>query len=941
MANLQRTPVSYRPFTGQAVLADGLLAVDRPGGEALASVAKDLFQLGNMFEGQANQEAQRRGVAAAEADALANRPRVSVSGGDPIMDRPAPASGQRSPTDERAPVFTNAPAPKNTISGPPEVVDAISKAAARYGVPVSAMLQIAKIESRLKPDAKNPNSSAGGLFQQTDGNAARYGVSNRFDPYQSADGAARFMRDNIAYLTQKLGRAPTAGELYLAHQQGAGGAAKLLTNPSAPAVAVVGRKAVLGNGGNDRMTAGEFASMWTRRVNGGEVGLTYSSSVDRRTPIEISATGSMPLTGRNSIFGRAYDETMTRQYSASLNDEMLTAGSQLYEKLKDSPEDLQAAFMQLKERQLSDHVSPGVQLDYERAFDKMSQLYLAKAQAEREDKIDKQERADYADAGSRYSESFNRSLVGIDPAKDQSVTVASAEAARLKDYYREGAARGYWSQATADQRIADIDGRVKSTFYVKQAEGKSAAEIAALHTQLKEDYVAGKLEGVDGDAWSRIDSGLDQLERAKKADDARQQSEVAKTAGNLIDRVTQGYTIDETEIAQLAEKAHGLPEGEAIVKATTDVLEIGKALREGPLSGAEKKLDELKKSIGDTPTDRQRATVKTAEAMIAQARKTLAADPLGYAEKAGVIQEAGSLGDVQTAGDLEALVSKRVGLADQVSKHFGIEARVFRPGETAAIDKMLKEDPAQGALMAGAIIKGAGPRAFDTLNEFGKSAPVMTAAGAIIAGGGSPQAAEDAIAGSGKTPEGKPYSVKGQDVRRAAGVARVSSAMPWQPKDGARIVQAAEWIARKRMYDQGVEFDAPEAQDIYNQALQEAAGATFDGQAQYGGFVPYDPGGWLQGSHDVIAPPEMRADKFDDVIDALQDSDFPVKPKGGVDAIKSLWPVYTAYGYLFVDMDRGGNPAPIMGEDGKPFVLDFTRLAPVLAKRVPGSFRGY
>src|SRR5690606_16574278 len=109
----------------------------------------------------------------------------------------------------RAAVEEDAKAPYSNI---PESIGAvIDNAAKKYGVDAGALRRIAWLESKGDPKAKNPKSSAGGLFQQIDSNAKQYGVADRFDAAQSADGAARFMRDNIAYLTKELGRAPTTG----------------------------------------------------------------------------------------------------------------------------------------------------------------------------------------------------------------------------------------------------------------------------------------------------------------------------------------------------------------------------------------------------------------------------------------------------------------------------------------------------------------------------------------------------------------------------------------------------------------------------------------------------------------------------------------------------------------------------------------------------------
>ena len=135
-----------------------------------------------------------------------------------------------------------------------------------FGLPSGYLARTAEIESGFNPNAKNPNSSAGGLFQFIDSTAKQYGLQDRFDPRQATEAAARLAADNARILERGLGRAPTAGELYLAHQQGAGGALKLLRNPDARAEDVVGSAAARLNRGGGR-TAGDFASMWTGKFD--------------------------------------------------------------------------------------------------------------------------------------------------------------------------------------------------------------------------------------------------------------------------------------------------------------------------------------------------------------------------------------------------------------------------------------------------------------------------------------------------------------------------------------------------------------------------------------------------------------------------------------------------------------------------------------------------
>lgn len=143
------------------------------------------------------------------------------------------------------------------------VTGAIQQAAKATGTSFQYLLATAKVESNLNPDAAAKTSSAGGLFQfieqtwlgtikeagpslgygryanaisRTD--SGRYVVANpeakaeilklRQDPTANAMMAGVLTKSNAAVLSQKLGRQPTDGELYIAHFLGAKGAATLI-----------------------------------------------------------------------------------------------------------------------------------------------------------------------------------------------------------------------------------------------------------------------------------------------------------------------------------------------------------------------------------------------------------------------------------------------------------------------------------------------------------------------------------------------------------------------------------------------------------------------------------------------------------------------------------------------------------------------------------------
>jgi hypothetical protein len=181
---------------------------------------------------------------------------ISTTAPEDLIQR----GGPRNEGDTQLDLFPDAPETSPLIG-------TIQAAAAKHGVDPQTLLTIGRIESNLDPNADNPVSSAGGLFQFTDRTAKFYGLTDKNDPAQSSDAAARMLKDSQSYLTKRLGREPEPWELYLAHQQGPGGAARLLANPDAPAESIVGHDAVVNNGGEAGMTAGQFADIWRQKFD--------------------------------------------------------------------------------------------------------------------------------------------------------------------------------------------------------------------------------------------------------------------------------------------------------------------------------------------------------------------------------------------------------------------------------------------------------------------------------------------------------------------------------------------------------------------------------------------------------------------------------------------------------------------------------------------------
>jgi Transglycosylase SLT domain len=140
-----------------------------------------------------------------------------------------------------------------------DVKSFIANASGRFGVSQKYLAATSLFESGGNVNATT--GSAQGLFQFMPGTASQYGLENPFDGQASSYAAAQLAVDNGNFLQRALGRSPSNAELYLAHQQGAGGALALLTHGSERAASVVGLSQVTGNGGNADMTASQFVAM--------------------------------------------------------------------------------------------------------------------------------------------------------------------------------------------------------------------------------------------------------------------------------------------------------------------------------------------------------------------------------------------------------------------------------------------------------------------------------------------------------------------------------------------------------------------------------------------------------------------------------------------------------------------------------------------------------
>ena len=170
------------------------------------------------------------------------------------------------------PVGSNVTTTTNAISDP-------NQASGSSSVTQGFLNLLASIESGGNPDAKNPNSSASGLFQFTKSTAQALGLPWGSDPSQPFGGANVSVDDQInaaqdltnqnASILSKNGIDLTNSSLYAAHFLGPSTAVKVLSAPVTSSLStLIGKNAMVANGFPSTWNVGNFMSWLTGKTGG-------------------------------------------------------------------------------------------------------------------------------------------------------------------------------------------------------------------------------------------------------------------------------------------------------------------------------------------------------------------------------------------------------------------------------------------------------------------------------------------------------------------------------------------------------------------------------------------------------------------------------------------------------------------------------------------------
>jgi len=183
----------------------------------------------------------------------------------------------------------------------------------KYRLPSGYLARTYQLESGSGKDVYNKSSGAEGPFQFMPKTSKGMGLTDPYDLEASAEATARLAVQNRAILQRKGIENPDGKVLYLAHQQGAEGAAAILKGGDAPAVSALGslaaykdkpkvaQQAVVGNGGSVDMPSSAFANKIMAKYEGDDASdkLRPYSALGETPPIDKVAQDS-PLSAPNT-----------------------------------------------------------------------------------------------------------------------------------------------------------------------------------------------------------------------------------------------------------------------------------------------------------------------------------------------------------------------------------------------------------------------------------------------------------------------------------------------------------------------------------------------------------------------------------------------------------------------------------------------------------------
>lgn len=484
--------------------------------------------------------------------------------------------------------------------------------------------------------------------------------------------------------------------------------------------------------------------------------------------------------------------------------------------------------------------------------------------------------------------------------------------------------------------------------------------IDAYEETFRERLASGDLDVLGQDGMIAVQGALDSRRNALRTEGERLGNRAKLTLDDIVKRASDGLEIPPDELAAARAQALAIEGNEPTVRLADQKLMIARSSR----GRSPEQID----AVAATLRQRQREggasselaeLIRFTETLSRNKRTALGTDMIGVAERDDIIAPTPlTIG----APEFGEQMRERISAARAAASTYERRVQFLRPDEKEQFAALAQAGGNEALSLAEQIVASAGADAPAILREVGGDAPMLAGAGQILVNGGSRQAARDLFEAQ------QLKAIPGQSVRKIAPTddyavrsKEIGTAFREHIEDGQRVISTGLEIAAVRMERAGADTMGSDAQDIYKRALQEAAGARFVEDRQFGGVGPYRPMGFWQDTYRVVVPPGVQADRFGDLIRMINDDDIAELSSVPMDELAVLpgqpstvdgtpfmardlhraTPVATSGGYRFVMGDPADSPPRyITTQDGQPFLLRWDDVEPMLRNRMPDAFLG-
>lgn len=943
--NQRREIVGYRPLELNPVLQQGILPIERDGGELERRVAAGLARIADTFYEKAAWEAQVAGEQAGRRDAMAGAPTpATITGGEPIGT--ASVNGQaghikgaqantatrvlwpaHGPADEQAKAILRKE--EGFRATPYWDVNAWRIG---YGSDTVTMADgtVRRVTQGMKITREDAERDLTHRLTNVEGKKAREQLGAQWDSLPAnAQAALASVAYNYGSLPSSVVTAARSGDM-----------AALSSAVAALPVNSKRRQR------EASLIAGAPAALAILpESRDGPVKVTPVLS-----PVEI--TPGQPSTfrprGDSSIYSRAYDVAGTRTWLQMAKMTIVTEQAELFDKYKDNPAELSAAF----DRLLADHKREGVYFDevapeYELSFRQNAFELTRQAQSEASRKQAEADQADFLGRVSDLEDRKSQLMAGIDPRDAQSSAMLTDMQATIDSHYDSAVSRGLMKPAQAELAKRESRSQMTVDYYLKQTTGLKPAEVEALQAEMTADYAAGKLTGVTAADWDKISAGMTSIRTQRQAADEKASRDLTARADDIFTRVLRGETLPAADLARLRTDAGVASDGEQILQSTEAKMRLAAALRSQPVGQVEANLDAILK--GDAAQARPE-DLEFARTKIEEMRKELTVDPIGVAEKFGLVPAAPpiALDGVTDPAALRDALAYRRGAAIVAAKHFGVPVKYFRPGEAAQVAAQAMADPDRMVAFTLNVTSAFGKDTPAAMREISEAGPVMAhAVGTAISTGDASLAREVAQISAMKARKEIDIKMPGADQLAIKGNGYLGAALAQQPQFRNAALSTAALLFEKMAFDQG--FDPNDiktpgsiAEAAYQKALDRALGGQVLSGVETGGLG-------MVNDRQIIVPALMAKEKPEELIYGLTAGQLEKLPKLGTINGVAVTPRQIRNGYLVSSGDGlyrvalndpdSDDPAYLISPDGKPWVLDIRALEKIAADPASSSNR--